>query len=255
MLSHPFRFLCTLCFVTSPSLVLLYLIVNLDLLQLYVDAFQRPRTMIVSLETLRVILTTIMIVYSFDTGEDTVLEVVKPVDEYGFYHTVEFKHHNYVSMERDLKELSTSYPNITRLYSIGSSVQGRELYVIEITKNPGVHSPDKPEMKYVGNMHGNEVVGREMLLLLVRYLCENYGTDERVTRIVETVRLHVMPSMNPDGYEISKEGDVYGVKGRANAKGVDLNRNFPDHYEVNDVRFPDIFSHIYIARIYSAMYF
>ncbi|XP_012529985.1 carboxypeptidase D [Monomorium pharaonis] len=169
-----------------------------------------------------------------DQGEDTFDEVVRSVDKYGFFHKVEFKHHNYVAMERYLKELSASYSNITRLYNIGSSVQGRKLYVMEITKNPGVHSLEKPEMKYVGNMHGNEVVGREMLLLLLRYLCENYGTDKRVTRIVETVRLHVMPSMNPDGYEISKEGDVYGVKGRANANGVDLNRNFPDHYEVND---------------------
>lgn len=178
---------------------------------------------------------------SYDTGEGTVDEEVRPVDKYGFYHTVEFKHHNYVMMERYLKELTASYPNITRLYSIGFSVQGRELYVMEVTTNPGVHSSEKPEMKYVGNMHGNEVVGREMLLLLLRYLCENYGTDERVTRIVETVRLHVLPSMNPDGYEISKEGDVYGAKGRANAKGVDLNRNFPDHYEVNDVRSPEYF--------------
>ncbi|XP_011256547.2 carboxypeptidase D [Camponotus floridanus] len=166
--------------------------------------------------------------------ESTIDEVVRPIDKYGFYHTVEFKHHNYSMMERFLKELNANYPNITRLYSIGSSVQGRELYVMEITKNPGKHSSEKPEVKYVGNMHGNEVVGREMLLLLLRYLCENYGTDERVTRLVETVRLHVLPSMNPDGYEISKEGDVYGIKGRANAKDVDLNRNFPDHYEIND---------------------
>lgn len=168
---------------------------------------------------------------------DDAKEIVKPVDKYGFYHAVEFKHHNYVTMERYLRELVASYPNITRLYSIGTSVQGRELYVVEVTRDPGQHSPEKPEVKYVGNMHGNEVVGRELLLLLLRYLCENYGTDERVTRIVETVRLHVLPSMNPDGYEISQEGDVYGVKGRANAKGVDLNRNFPDQYEANDVRF------------------
>ncbi|XP_077256149.1 carboxypeptidase D svr [Temnothorax americanus] len=170
----------------------------------------------------------------YEQGEGTVDEVIRPVDKYGFYHTVEFKHHNHVAMERYLKELTASYPSITRLYGIGPSVQGRELYVVEITKNPGVHDPEKPEVKYVGNMHGNEVVGREMLLLLLRYFCENYGTDERVTRIVDTVRLHVLPSMNPDGYEVSKEGDVYGAKGRANAKGVDLNRNFPDQYEIND---------------------
>ncbi|KYM95838.1 Carboxypeptidase D [Cyphomyrmex costatus] len=171
----------------------------------------------------------------YEQGENTVDETVRSIDEYGFYYTVEFKHHNYIAMEKYLKDLSANYPNITRLYSIGSSVQGRELYVMEITKDPGVHNPDKPEVKYVGNMHGNEVIGREMLLLLLRYLCENYGTDIRITRIVETIRLHVLPSMNPDGYEISKEGDVYGIRGRANAMDVDLNRNFPDYYVTNDL--------------------
>ncbi|XP_032665453.1 carboxypeptidase D-like [Odontomachus brunneus] len=172
---------------------------------------------------------------SYDQGENAVdVKEVKTNDKYGFYHTMEFKHHNYVTMEKYLKELNGNYANITRLYSIGTSVKGRELYVMEITKNPGKHSLEKPEVKYIGNMHGNEVVGREMLLLLLKYLCENYGTDERVTRIVDTVRLHILPSMNPDGYEVSKEGDVYGIKGRANAKGVDLNRNFPDHYAINN---------------------
>lgn len=174
--------------------------------------------------------------YLYNTGEDVAgVAVERSIDKYGFYHALKFKHHNYVEMEEYLKELTENYANITRLYSIGSSVEGRQLYVVEITKNPGKHTSEKPEVKYIGNMHGNEVVGREMLLLLLRYLCENYGTDERVTRILETIRLHVLPSMNPDGYEISKEGDVYGIKGRTNAKGMDLNRNFPDHYEVNNV--------------------
>lgn len=139
-------------------------------------------------------------------------------------------------METFLKDLSRNYPSITRLYSVGRSVQNRELYVLEVTQNPGVHNVSKPEVKYIGNMHGNEVVGREVLLLLVKYLCDNYGSDERASWIVNNIRLHVMPSMNPDGYEISKLGDIDGVVGRANAHHVDLNRNFPDQYGTTKVR-------------------
>ena len=94
-----------------------------------------------------------------------------------------------------------------------------------------MHTPGKPEFKYVANMHGNEVVGREMLLLLADYLCSNYGRDERVTKLVNTTRIHLLPSMNPDGWESSKEGDCSSVRGRFNANGVDLNRNFPDPYD------------------------
>lgn len=93
----------------------------------------------------------------------------------------------------------------------------------------------KPEFKYVANMHGNEIVGKELLLLLVKYLCERYGTDDRVTKLLNTVRIHLLFSMNPDGYELSTEGDLYSSHGRENAHNVDLNRNFPDQYVTNKV--------------------
>ncbi|XP_031560239.1 carboxypeptidase D-like [Actinia tenebrosa] len=142
-----------------------------------------------------------------------------------------FVHHNYDQMKRFLNKLAKKYPKLTRVYSIGKTVEKRDMLVMEISDNPGKHEPGEPEFKYIGNMHGNEVVSREILLHLIRHLLENYNKDEKIKKLVDTTRIHIMPSMNPDGYEKSKEGDCASVQGRANAHLVDLNRNFPDQYE------------------------
>ncbi|XP_014670794.1 PREDICTED: carboxypeptidase D-like [Priapulus caudatus] len=151
-------------------------------------------------------------------------------DENQFVEPTTFHHHDYEAMQASLMELSRRCANITRLYSVGVSVEGRQLYVLEISDRPGTHEPGEPEFKYVANMHGNEVVGREMLLLLAQLLCDNYETSARIRHLVDGTRIHLMPSMNPDGYEMAQEGDEDGDKGRANANGIDLNRNFPDQY-------------------------
>ncbi|CAH0595249.1 unnamed protein product [Chrysodeixis includens] len=144
---------------------------------------------------------------------------------------VDFSHHDYAKMESYLRELHEQYPTLTKLTSIGKSVEGRELYVLEVTKDPGEHKAGKPEFKYVANMHGNEVVGRELLLLLAKYLCQQYVSgDARIQTMLNTTRIHLMPSMNPDGYERAEVGDFSSLKGRGNANNIDLNRNFPDQF-------------------------
>jgi len=149
---------------------------------------------------------------------------------------LDIRHHNYEAMIAYMNKIHRLCPDITRIYSVGTSVQGRNLSVIEITRSPGQQKRLKPNFKYVGNMHGNEVVGREMLLLLTHYMCNEYkrGTAE-IKKLVDSTRIHIMPSMNPDGYENSRPPpDCDSVQGRSNANGIDLNRNFPDQFVVQE---------------------
>ena len=143
---------------------------------------------------------------------------------------VDFSHHDYNQMTDILNRFAQRYPTITQLYSVGKSVENRTLWVLEISDNPGSHEPGEPEFKYIGNMHGNEVVSREILLHFIEKLLEEYKKDDEITRLVDSTRIHIMPSMNPDGYEVAKNDKrnerarCTGVLGRANAHGVDLNR-------------------------------
>ena len=89
----------------------------------------------------------------------------------------------------------------------------------------------KPMVKLIANMHGDETVGRELMLALARYLLQNNGRDPRVTRIVEELDIHILPSLNPDGFENATKGVCSGYpipgRGRHNGNLVDLNRAFP----------------------------
>lgn len=101
-------------------------------------------------------------------------------------------------------------------------------------------------------MHGNEVVGLEMLLHLTEYLLTS--TDSQVIELMNRSRIWIMPSMNPDGLEMSMYGDCSSTRGRLfsdinkiskflcvvilfyfryTLNNIDLNRNFPDYYDAS----------------------
>ena len=142
------------------------------------------------------------------------------------------RYYDYVNLTGRLQSLALKYPHVAHLSSVGRSVEGRELWVMRITADPDVDAPGKPKFKYVGNMHGDETVSRQVLVYLVDYLLTRYGEEPRVTALVNATDIYIMPSMNPDGFERSVEGDCNGDNGgRNNAKNVDLNRSFPDQYD------------------------
>ncbi|KAM9354397.1 putative carboxypeptidase X1 [Pholidichthys leucotaenia] len=145
---------------------------------------------------------------------------------------LDFRHHNYKEMRKLMKSVSEECPDITRIYTIGRSYMGLKLYVMEISDNPGKHELGEPEFRYVAGMHGNEVLGRELVLNLMQYLCREYKRgNQRIVRLVTETRIHLLPSMNPDGYEVAyqKGSELSGwAEGRYSFEGIDLNHNFPD---------------------------
>lgn len=134
--------------------------------------------------------------------------------------SVPAQYHTYATLTADLQQIAADHASIVRLVSIGQTVQGRELWFVKLTDNPDVEE-NEPGFTYISSMHGNEVVGKELLYNLIDYMTDNYGTDPRVTNLVDTTEIWIMPSMNPDGTELGQ---------RWNANGVDLNRDFPDQF-------------------------
>ncbi|XP_030598641.1 adipocyte enhancer-binding protein 1 isoform X2 [Archocentrus centrarchus] len=145
---------------------------------------------------------------------------------------LDFRHHNYKEMRQMMKIINEECPNITRIYNIGKSSQGLKMYAMEISDNPGEHETGEPEFRYTAGLHGNEALGRELLLLLMQFLCKEYNDENpRVRRLVDGVRIHLVPSLNPDAYELAYEmGSEMGnwALGHWTEEGYDIFQNFPD---------------------------
>jgi hypothetical protein len=116
-----------------------------------------------------------------------------------------------------MQDTAAQYPGICQLVQIGSSTQNRPLYFMKISDNVTI-SENEPEFKYISSMHGDEVLGFDLLLRLIQLLTSQYGVDTRITNLVNSTEIWINPLMNPDGYV---------AHSRYNAAGIDLNRNFP----------------------------
>jgi hypothetical protein len=117
-----------------------------------------------------------------------------------------------------LKSLAKTYPSILALSSLGKSNKKRDLWLMKIN-SPVNQGKFLPEFKYIANMHGDEIVGRELLVRLIEDLAKGYGQDTFITELLDNTAIYMMPSMNPDGA---------AKQTRGNGVGVDLNRDFPD---------------------------
>ncbi len=162
-------------------------------------------------------------VYAYATPEEVkVIEYLgytsKPAPTEIGRDAADASYHTYDTLTSDLKAFETAYPNLAMVKALGQSVDNRTIWALKISDNVTVDEAE-PEVKYVSTMHGDEVVGQEMVIKLADLLLKGYGTDPRLTALVNDLEIWIVPNMNPDGT---------ANKRRYNSNWVDLNRNFPD---------------------------
>jgi murein tripeptide amidase MpaA len=141
-------------------------------------------------------------------------------------------YHNYGEMVADIQALAAAHPSIVRLFSIGRSYEGRELWAAKISDN--VQSDEsEPEALFVGHYHAREHLTVEMLLYILHMLAGEYGVagHEDITGLVDSREVFLIFDLNPDGGEYDISGGVYH-EWRKNRQpnadgsiGTDLNRN------------------------------
>jgi PKD repeat protein len=132
----------------------------------------------------------------------------------------------YSQYESIMADFAANYPDITQLIEIGTLASGRKILALRITDHPDIQE-NEPEFFYTSSMHGDELTGYPMMLHLIDLLLTSYGTDTRLTNIVNNTDIYINPLANPDGTYHGGNNTVYGAT-RGNANGIDFNRNFPD---------------------------
>lgn len=135
----------------------------------------------------------------------------------------------YAEVESQLNTLASTYPALTDLSVIGTSLQGRNIYALKISDNVG-SDENEPEVLIMACHHAREVISPIIAMHVAETLLTNYGTDPTYTDWVNEREIWVVPIVNPDGYVYVETDDLFWRKNRRNNTGgtigVDPNRNW-----------------------------
>lgn len=113
---------------------------------------------------------------------------------------VDFAHyHTYEEATALLRTWAAAHPDLVELYSVGRSLEGREIWQITITNRKTGKHTDKPAFFIEGGRHAGEISGIEATLYFINHVLTNYGRDAAITRLIDTKTLYAKPHNNPDG--------------------------------------------------------
>jgi hypothetical protein len=105
--------------------------------------------------------------------------------------------------EQILLELHSLYPDLTELYSIGESLEGRGLWVMEVTSEITGPASEKPALYLDGGIHAGELTGSQVALYTLGRLLTGFGRDPEMTRLLEAYAFYIRPKFNPDGSDLA----------------------------------------------------
>jgi Zinc carboxypeptidase len=92
-------------------------------------------------------------------------------------------------------------PDLVAVESIGHSFEGRDIWLVTLTNRGTGPALEKPALLVEGNIHSVEWTGSTAALHVLQRLASGYGGEARVTRLLDTRCVYVIPRSNPDGAE------------------------------------------------------
>jgi murein tripeptide amidase MpaA len=127
--------------------------------------------------------------------------------------------------------LEAAAPGHVADFTSGTTIEGRNLRFLSIGGD-GHHR--RPQFFISACQHAREWISPMTAMYIADHLARGYGTDPRITRIMDRVEFMILPVANPDGYVYTwNTNRLWRKNRRPNANGtfgVDLNRNWGYHW-------------------------
>ncbi|MEQ9104479.1 MAG: M14 family metallopeptidase [Rhodothermales bacterium] len=109
---------------------------------------------------------------------------------------------DYDDLTAALRATVAAHGELASLESAGKTLEGRDIWVLTLgNRSAGVPLEERPALLMVANLEGHHVVGSEIALGTIDWLLAEYGTNDAVTKALDSYTLHVFPRLNPDGAE------------------------------------------------------
>ena len=142
-------------------------------------------------------------------------------------------------------EVAADNPQIAKLVKIGTTIQGREVLALKLTQGArGQRDGKRPAVLYSSTQHAREWISAEVNRRLMYWYIERWrANDKGIRNLLRNNELWFVLVANPDGYQFTFEEERLWRKNlRDNngdgeitvGDGIDLNRNFPSHFNYDE---------------------
>lgn len=115
------------------------------------------------------------------------------------------RYYRYDELSLLLQAYALEYPQLVTLKSLGQSHEGRDIWILEVTHTATGPANEKPAYWCDANIHATEVSPGTAVLYLLNKLCTQFGSDDTVTRALNSRTFYLVPRFNPDGAEWALE--------------------------------------------------
>jgi carboxypeptidase T len=148
------------------------------------------------------------------------------------YPSYDSRYHNEWEMLVKIRDAELAYPDIVDVFGIGKSYEGRTIWAAKVSDNV-TDDEGEPEVLLDSLHHAREHLTIEQILDTFGQLTSKYGSDTRITNIVNGREVWFIFALNPDGWAYDLGGSPYRGwrKNRqpnadSSTVGTDLNRNY-----------------------------